>query len=579
MIKSYLYLFLVVVLYYFMATSCANQIALTGGPKDTIPPVLINSVPLNQSLDYNDQSIFLEFDERIKTDNIKDQLIITPLTEAEYEYTLKKNTIKLTFDQPFIDSTTYTFNFRESIQDITESNPTKDNKLTFSTGDYIDSMSIEGYVKELLTYDTLEEVIVGLYRSNDTVTIFNGSPYYFTEVNEEGYYLIENIKNGNYLLYAFKDENKNLELETNKELYAFAKDTIALDTGRTQKNLDLIHLDLSEFKMMTAISSGKYFEINFNKYLVDYQINPIQNEHQFLTNKSKENKSIRFYNNFNEEDSLQISFTAVDSINNVIQDTVYVKFTESRRNPDEFTMAIKPKNNSSIQTKLQAELTFNKPIISYTLDSFFIQYDTTIITSISDSTFQWSKFKDQLIFETEIDKTLIDTIEIRKQRMAEALKDSVINNQANSDEKRQIDSKEKRDKPRLNQGLQLYMGKGTFISADKDTSKVYAFNYKIIEPSDYGTQDIKVESEYNGYTIQLLSEKFEIIDEISNEKEFSFKFIEPGNYRIRVLIDQNDDGKWSPGNMIEQIEPEPVYIYPEVLVIRADWQTSLTLSF
>jgi hypothetical protein len=71
-------------------------------------------------------------------------------------------------------------------------------------------MSIEGYVKDLLTYDTLEKVIVGLYRINDTINIFNGSPYYFTEVNDEGYYLIENIKNGNYLLYAFKDDNKIL---------------------------------------------------------------------------------------------------------------------------------------------------------------------------------------------------------------------------------------------------------------------------------------------------------------------------------------------------------------------------------
>ena len=67
---------------------------------------------------------------------------------SEYEFTLKKNTFKITFDEFFKDSTTYTLNFRESIQDITEGNPTKDNKFTFSTGDYIDSLSIASILCE-----------------------------------------------------------------------------------------------------------------------------------------------------------------------------------------------------------------------------------------------------------------------------------------------------------------------------------------------------------------------------------------------------------------------------------------------
>jgi hypothetical protein len=145
--------------------------------------------------------------------------------------------------------------------------------------------------------------------------------------------------------------------------------------------------------------------------------------------------------------------------------------------------------------------------------------------------------------------------------------------------KKQISSKDKKKAPKINQGLQLYIGEGTFISADHDTISSIGFNYNFVEPTNFGTQDIKVESDYKGYTIQLLKENFELIDEVSNNPEFSFNLIEPGKYKIRVLIDANNDGQWSPGNMLEQIEPEPVYLYPELLVIRADWQTSLTLSF
>ena len=170
----------------YILSSCANITPPTGGPRDTIAPIRILTIPLDKSIDYKGQTITMEFDERMKTDKIKDQLIITPLTESDYEYTVKKNIIKISFEDPFLDSTTYTLNFRESLQDITEGNPTKENKFTFSTGSYIDSMSIKGYVKELLTYDTLENIVVGLYKANDTITIYDGSPYYFTELEEDG---------------------------------------------------------------------------------------------------------------------------------------------------------------------------------------------------------------------------------------------------------------------------------------------------------------------------------------------------------------------------------------------------------
>ena len=238
MTKYFLYL-LSFLLFYQLLSSCANVTPPTGGPRDTIPPIRIATIPQDKITNYKGKTITLEFDERLKTDKIKEQLIITPLNESKYEHTIKKNILKLIFDDSFQDSTTHTLNFRESVQDITEGNPTKDNKFTFSTGSFIDSMSITGYVKDLLTYDTLENIVVGLYRAEDTITIFNGSPYYFTELEEDGTYFIENIKNGKYLLYAFLDANKNLALETNTETYAFAKDTILLDTGLLHRNLIL----------------------------------------------------------------------------------------------------------------------------------------------------------------------------------------------------------------------------------------------------------------------------------------------------------------------------------------------------
>lgn len=579
MIKYFFYLVLIIIAYQLF-NSCANPASPTGGPRDTIPPIRLLTIPEDKSINYKDQSIYMEFDERLKTDKIKDQLIITPLVESDYDYMIKKNTIKLTFEDPFADSTTFTLNFRESIQDITEGNPTKDNKFTFSTGSYIDSMSISGFTKHLLTYDTLEDVVIGLYKAIDTVTILDGSPYYFTELEEDGSFLIENIKNGDYLLYAFQDENKNLKLETANEPYGFIKDTVRLDSGTFIYTIDMINQDLSELRIMTAIASGKYFDINFNKYIADFDVVPFGNDHQFYSNLAKEGKAIRFYNNFGDIDSLQIHFTAIDSINNTAQDTLYVKFITSSRKTDEFSIKVTPEKNAAIENDIDVRIDFNKPITSFNTDSIFVQFDTTIIAHVHDSLLTWNKTRDEVTFQIPIEKSLCDTILNRRIRFEQSLKDSIVEQQQQEPQvKQQISRDQKEEGPRINRGLQLFIGNQSFLSADNDTSQTIANNYNFLVPADYGIQELKIQTAYPSYIVQLVTERFEVVQEAQNEKSIIFKNIEPGKYKIRVLLDTDNDGKWSPGNMIKQIEPEPVYIHPEILVIRADWQTSLDLTF
>ncbi|NJN28207.1 MAG: Ig-like domain-containing protein [Cyclobacteriaceae bacterium] len=81
--------------------SCAQITPPTGGPRDTIPPSRISSNPDNQSINFEGKNITISFDEKIKTDKLKEQLIITPLIESKYDFLVKKNTFKISFDEPF----------------------------------------------------------------------------------------------------------------------------------------------------------------------------------------------------------------------------------------------------------------------------------------------------------------------------------------------------------------------------------------------------------------------------------------------------------------------------------------------
>ncbi len=558
-------------------TRCASISAPTGGPKDTIPPTLIHSIPLNKSINFREKTITLEFDEHIKADKLSDQLIITPTISGEYEEFIKKNIIKISFEDFFADSTTYTLNFREGLQDITESNPTIDNRFTFSTGTFIDSMKITGTVLSLMEQDTVENAIVGLYRTDDTVTIYNGVPYYFSQTTKNGAYNIENIKNGHYLIYAFNDANKNLKLDFNSEAYTFLSDTLVLDSMPISKNFCINKLDLTTFKQTTALPSGRYYEVNFNKYVTDFTATLLDSSVTLYSNLAKQNKSIRFYNHINFTDSVLVSFSATDSLNNSLSDSTYVKFTESRRKVDDFTLAIKPPQSKAINPDFDINITFSKPVLGHSLDSLYFEYDTITIYNIPDTLFQWNNHRDKLTIPIILDKAVIDTL-IAQQKRSAATK-TVDDNAPQQETIRQKSTEKEKNPKRANIGLRLYIGSGTFVSADLDSNIMSSINYKFIVPENVGTQEINISTQYHKFTVQLLTEKFELVAETANSMKFAFNNIEPGKYRIRVLIDTNADGFWSPGNMLENKPPEPIYIYPEILVIRADWKTKLDLSF
>ncbi|MDH5597489.1 MAG: Ig-like domain-containing protein, partial [Cyclobacteriaceae bacterium] len=134
----------VLILFSTSLFKCANISSPSGGPKDTIPPIVIRTLPENKQLNFKGQEIVLEFDELINADKLKSELSITPTYSGKYTHIVKKNKVTIKLEDPLEDSTTYTFTFNNSIVDITEKQPAENLILAFSTTDYIDSLHITG---------------------------------------------------------------------------------------------------------------------------------------------------------------------------------------------------------------------------------------------------------------------------------------------------------------------------------------------------------------------------------------------------------------------------------------------------
>jgi uncharacterized protein (DUF2141 family) len=546
--------------------SCANRIQPTGGPRDEDPPNLVASQPKHGQRNFQNQNVILIFDEYINVKNLKEQLIITPRIDGDYDYKINKTTLTLEFEEPFADSTTYTLNFREAVIDITEANPAENVLVAFSTGSLLDTLQISGSVTSLLTKAPIDEAIVGLYAEDDTLDIFSGPPYYFTQTNKAGNYVFNNIKDGNYRLYAFTDENKNLTCQSDRESYAFLSETINLDTAFMADTLNMQFLNIDTLKLTRTGSSGRYFNVFANKYLTNIKLQAA-NDSTIVYKYGEDHLGVKLYNTFLIQDSLQIFVDLQDSLGTIVRDTFYLEFKESTRKPDEFKTSIKQAIASLKNKIITGEINFDKPLRKLYLDSIVIKKDSLEKFYVFNQLkFEFDSLTNSLKYSIGLPQAILDTLKKRKEKPKADLASG----------------------PRLNKSKAaayiLSIPGNSFISVENDSSASMSAAIKFTSPEQTGLITGKVLTSYNSFVIQLLDNKMVLVKEQQNGSNYTFDEVKPGEYYIRILVDENENGKWEMADIRKNIPAEKVMLYHDEsgnnkTVMRAKWEVSIDLSF
>jgi hypothetical protein len=385
---------------------CARQSSPTGGPKDTIPPKLVSANPKNEQTNFLGKTVELEFTELINLNAAKEQVIITPSIGKEYEITAKRNLVKIDLNTELDSNTTYTINFREAVQDITEKNPVRDLKLAFSTGSYVDSLSIQGKITELISNKEVKDVTVALQHFIDTLSIMKHPSFYFTRTDEKGIFKLDYIKPGKYQLYAYQDKNKNLVVDSRNEQYGFFAQPIDLTNDTSKIQLKLIRLDTRELKVTSARPYNTYFNIKTNKNIVSHKItSPEEADLSYYYGEDQSN--IRLYNTFDDLDSLQLRLTATDSSGSSIDTTLYAKFRQDEDiEKEKFTMTVEEANINARTGTIKIKYKFNKPVASFNLDSIYFEKDTFNTIHFTKEDVNWDPLANSFIIEKDIDRKL-----------------------------------------------------------------------------------------------------------------------------------------------------------------------------
>lgn len=210
-------------------SSCAQIGAPIGGPRDSLPPILLESAPPNRTTNFKGKNITLNFDEYIQLQNLQQTLLVSPTPKINPDINYKLRVVTIKIRDTLEPNTTYSIDMGNSIQDINENNPFRNFTYVFSTGSYIDSLRFSGNIQLAQTGKADSTLIVLLYNNLDDSAVLKKKPKYITRLDSSGNFKFNNLAGGTYHVFGLKDESGQKYYNNKTQIFAFADSAIVVN--------------------------------------------------------------------------------------------------------------------------------------------------------------------------------------------------------------------------------------------------------------------------------------------------------------------------------------------------------------
>jgi len=466
-ISIYFSLFIIFISSIFIISSlgCANIIPPVGGPRDSLPPVLIAAAPKDSATNFTGNRITLNFDEFVEIQNAFENVLVSPTPNNVPIISSHLRTVTIKIKDTLEPNTTYSINFGNALRDVNEGNVYKEFTYVFSTGRTLDQHTFSGKVIMAETGKIDSTLIVVLHRNFDDSVVAKEKPRYITKLDGKGTFNFKNLPAGTFALYAIPNEFSRHYDDTTKP-FAFADSAI-----KTTQNTPVTLYAYQLAKKDTAAKTIKPQNANSKE-------------------KNKQEKQLRFQNNL-ESGSQGL-------LNNL-------------------------------------ELTFSQPIKIF---------DTTkIILSGKD-------------FTPVNNYTIV--ADTNKTRFT-----IVYNWPPNTD-------------------FNLLIRKDAFTdTAGLTLAKNDTIKFSTKKNEDYGSVRVRFKN--------LDLTKNPVLQIVQNDKiiesspltgtEWQRKLYNPGDYDLRILYDDNKNGKWDPGKFFGvHKQPEIVITINTKFSVRANWDNEKEIT-
>jgi hypothetical protein len=579
-------LFVTALAWVVFISSCANQGMPTGGPRDSLPPVLLNTQPQYKALNYKSDEVRFTFNEYIITDKISEMLVVSPPLEKRPTILTKSKTLIIKFNEDLQDSTTYSLDFKNSIADNNERNELENMRFSFSTGDVYDSLRVAGRIATGFNMEPAENALVLLHNNLHDSAIYTERPDFIAKTDETGIFMIDNIAPGKYHLFALNDANSDLKYNEGAEEIAFY-DSIVVPSAVFEEERDTLIRGVDSLLITgrthflpKPVYLRQFTEDLYEQYLDSYS-RETRYKCTFVFNETVDDTfNIRLINTNADDWYLLEPNQKVDSINMWITDTVVA-------NIDSLVMEV-----SYFQLDSAQQLYVHHDTLPMTFTEKKVEESRSRRRGRSAE--EEEKGPDpipQFVWATTVG-SVVDLNQELKFTSPEPLKN--INTEkfrlylTDDTLKTPLEYTFLKDTLAWRTYNILYPWEPetnyTFEIDSAAAENIYGITNRELqkkfttrEEDFYGRILVNCSHVSVPTIVQLLDNKEEVLfqKKIDKDQTVIFDYLEPAKYILKVIFDRNNNNQWDPGSYQDKYQPEKVFYWNNIIKVRSNWDNTI----
>lgn len=541
---------------------CANPVTPQGGAKDITAPQVVTCIPPNYSTHFLSPDIRITFNEFIALKSPGTGIFISPPLDKKPDFKLRGKTVIVDFNQALDSNTTFIINFGESISDITEGNLLLDYQYVFSTGDYIDSLSLAGKVLNAFDNQPISEAFAELYLDNNDTIPFDSLPYlipplYITQTDKHGMFTFSNLHPGEYKLIVLEDKSGDFIYNMPAERIAFADSLIfpwfvpeflpdstgqdsinpPLSPVRTELLLKMFEEpDSTQQVVKSELVMNDLFRIIYKFPTHSPAITPLNIDTTYSWCMEE----------FSPGKDTLLLFPTIE-----IPDTLILEVRDGEMVPDTVRIAPTHMAEAKHPKKTEEEEKPERLLVNWNSRGTFNYFKSPLIGLVSLPLSEYDLSGIQLISNGD---TMVPTVEftdplVRYFKVSSSWKEGT--------------------------SYKLVIPDSAFLSYNGlyNEMTVYTFKSAVLREMGSLLLNINTSEKPGNYIIQLLTDKGNVVEEkyLTESGQVKFAFIVPATYTVKVILDSNKNKRWDTGDYLKKIQPETVFFFPKPLDIRGNW--------
>ena len=607
MTKSCKIVLRVVVLLLFggaLFSRCANIMTPEGGPKDTIPPVIVKLDPDNFTTNFKAKKIYIEFDEFVQIKDQNKEMFVSPEMKKKPQVTIRGKGIVITIRDTLKENTTYAIDLGSAIRDNNEGNPLNAMRYVFSTGDKVDSMMCSGYTADSYKADSMSRTFIWFYIADSLPqtpgydsTIFNRKPDVIARAQNNGIFIAQNLKPVNYRIYAIGDKNDN-------QLYEPGTDMVGLlDTVYNPAKMPEFAIWFDSLRMYPSAEPQLYFRMFTDKAFVNQRLVDAQRPDQ--------KKAVFYFNaDYPRIDSLEFENIPSDKVfldpQTNGRDTMFVWFNmPAEQLPDTIKGKIVYFRHDSLRqlSKSREPLKLAWKLIETKEQE---KERERIEKEKAKAKAEGKEYKDpnyknpfkltisagkevnpekgfDITFGTpavKFDSMAVELLAVAEDKSTTPVEKHFVRDSMNMCRWKVVaDWKEKTN-------YRLYIPKKNITDIMGYENDSTVVDFATYDPEKFATVSLNVKgSGNNRYIILLTDGSGKTLQELKSVKsgKYRFNYVAPGDVRLRIIEDKNGNGKWDAGDVIAGLQPERAEAYfnerrEETFTTKMNWDFEINID-